>query len=134
MPAQRNTDLVKQIYAAIGKGDIPSVLGAMAENVEIRFPGPTHVPFAGTFRGRSGASDFFGAIGTNVDVHEFEPREFIEDGDLVVVLGHERLTARSTGRSWETDWAMAWTVRDGRISLVREFHQTDAIAAAFAPR
>lgn len=132
MSAHTNTQVVQQAYTAIAQGDIPSLLGAMAEDVEIRFPGPPTIPFAGTFRGHSGVGDFFQSIGANVDIHEFQPREFIADGDdVVVVLGHEHLTARPTGHSWESDWAMAWTVSNDKITLLREYHQTDAIAEAF---
>lgn len=131
MTTQGNAELVERIYEAIGRGDIPNVLAAMADDVEIRFPGPPKIPFAGTFKGHPGVGEFFAAIGANVEVHEFEPREFIAQGEVVVVLGHERLTAKPTGRTWDTDWAMAWTVKDGKVGLLHEYHQTDAIAAAF---
>lgn len=126
-----SVELVQQIYAAVGRGDIGAVIEDMTDDVEIHLHGPAEIPFAGTFTGPDGVGRFFQAIGNSADVHELEPREFIADGDQVVVLGRERLTAKPTGRSWETDWAMVWTVRDGKVSRLREFHQTDAIAAAF---
>ncbi len=131
MAEQDNVKLVQSVYEAIGRGDIQRVLESMTEDVEIAFPGPNEIPFAGTFQGRGGAGDFFSTIGANVEVHEFVPQEFIAQGDITVVLGHERLTAKPTRRIWETDWAMAWTVRDGKVSHLYEYHQTAAIAAAF---
>jgi uncharacterized protein len=131
MATQTNVELVQQVYAAIGHGDIPRVLDAMAEGVEIRVPGPPEIPFAGTFQGHAGVATFFEALVASVEIHEFEPRQFVADDDTVVVLGRERLTAKATGHTWETDWAMAWTVRNGKVSLLREYHQTDAIAGAF---
>lgn len=131
MAAQTNIELIQRAYGAIGRGDISGLLDLMADDVEIQFPGPPTIPFAGTHQGHRGVGDFFQSIGANVDIHAFEPREFIADGDVVVVLGNERLSARPTGRSWETDWAMAWTVRDNEICLLREYHQTNAIAQAF---
>jgi len=128
---QENVQLVQQIYAAIGRGDIPEVIGMMADDVEIHLPGPSEIPFAGTFTGHEGVGQFFQAIGANADILQFEPREFIAQGDHVVVLGHERLTGKSTGRSWDTDWAMVWMIRDGKVTSLREFHETSAIAAAF---
>lgn len=130
---QQNVQLVQQVYAAIGRGDIPAVVAMMTDDVEARFPGPSRIPFAGTYRGRDGVGRFFQAIGANAEVHRFEPQEFIAEGDQVVVLGRERLTAKPTNGSWESDWAMVWTVRDGKVSLLREFHETYAIAHAFAP-
>ena len=126
-----NVKHVQQIYEAIGRADIPTVVRMMTDDVQIRFPGTAAIPFAGTHRGAEGVGQFFQAIGANVTIHQFEPREFIAQGDQVVVLGHEQLTATPTGCPWETDWAMVWTLRDSRVSLLREFHDTDAIAAAF---
>jgi len=131
MTTQTNVELVQQVYAAIGRGDIPRVLDAMAEDVKIYVPGPPEIPFAGTFQGHTGVATFFEALVTNAEIHEFEPQQFVAADETVVVLGRERLTARTTGHTWETDWAMAWTVRNGKVSLLREYHQTDAIAGAF---
>lgn len=128
---QNNVQVVQQAYAAIGRGDIPALLAMMTEDVEIELPGPSEIPFSGTYSGYDGVGRFFQAIGTSADIRDFEPDEFIAQGDRVVVLGRERLTAKTTGRSWETDWAMVWHVRDGKIARLREFHETGAIAAAF---
>lgn len=126
-----NVQRVRQTYEAIGRADIPTVISMMTDDAQIHFPGPAAIPFAGTHRGAEGVGQFFQVIGANVTIHQFEPREFIAQGDEVVVLGHEKLTATPTGRAWETDWAMVWTLRDGQVSLLREFHDTDAIATAF---
>jgi ketosteroid isomerase-like protein len=130
---EKNVELVQDIYAAIGRSDMPAVLGRMAEDIEIHLPGPSEIPFAGTYRGHDGVGHFFQALGANVrwDTRKLEAREFIAQGDQVVVLGHETLTAEPTGRSWDTDWAMVWTLREGKVARLREFHQTDAIAAAY---
>lgn len=126
-----NTELVQQIYAAIARGDIGAVITMMTDDVEIHVPGPDVIPFTGTFRGPEGVGHFFQAIGANAEVASLEPTEFIADDDQVVVLGNENLTAASTGRSWSTEWAMVWTIVEGKVSRLREFHQTHAIAAAF---
>lgn len=126
-----NIELVQQVYAAIGAGDFPEVFARMTDDVEMHLPGPPEIPFAGTYRGHDGVGRLFGAIGEAADIERFEPREFISDGDQVVALGIEELRAKATGRPWKTEWAMVWTIRDGKVSRVREFHQTDAIAWAF---
>lgn len=127
-----NVELVKNAYGAIGQGDIETVIAMMADDVEIHFPGPAQIPFAGTYRGPGGVGEFFTKLGMNATVEYFEPIEFISDGDKTVVIGRERLTAKSSGRSWETGWAMMWTVRDGAIARLDEYHETAAIASAFA--
>jgi ketosteroid isomerase-like protein len=128
---QDNTDLVKRIYGAIGVGDIDAVIGLMADDVEIHFPGPKSVPFTGVFQGHQGVGEFFTLLGSNADVELFEPLEFIAQGDKAVVTGRERLTAKASGRSWETVWAMVWTIRDNEVARLDEYHNTAAIASAF---
>jgi ketosteroid isomerase-like protein len=40
---------------------------------------------------------------------------------------------RATNRAYEVDWVMAFTVRGSKISKFRQFTDTQAIAAAYAP-
>jgi ketosteroid isomerase-like protein len=51
---EKNVELVQDIYAAIGRSDMPAVLGRMAEDIEIHLPGPSEIPFAGTYLGHDG--------------------------------------------------------------------------------
>ncbi|MFW6034158.1 MAG: nuclear transport factor 2 family protein, partial [bacterium] len=103
----QNVKLVQDVYAAIGSGDVPAVLGMMADDVEIRLPGPPEIPFAGTYRGHDGFTRFATAMAGSIDwsTRKFEVQELIAQDDQVVALGHEQLTATPTGRSWDTDWA-----------------------------
>ena len=131
---RQNVQIVKDAYDAIARGDLPALLRTIADDVQIHVPGPAAIPFAGIYRGHEGVSRFAQHLVESIDwdTRQFRPREFIAEGDQVAVLGDERLTSKVTGRMWETEWAMAWTLRDGKIALLREFHQTDAIADAFA--
>lgn len=129
----QNVKLVQAVYEAIGAGDVPTVLGMLAEDVEIQFPGPPEIPFAGAYHGHEGFTRFATNLVTSIDWdnRKFEPADIVAQDDHVVVLGSEQLTAKPTGKSWATDWAMVWTIRDGKVSRLREFHETDAIAAAY---
>jgi len=51
-------------------------------------------------------------------------------GDKVVVLGHERQRVRATGRVVETEWAMVFVVREGRITKFHNYVDTHAVAVA----
>lgn len=66
-----------------------------------------------------------------MEIQRFEPREFIAQGDQVVVLGEERMRIKATGRIAENRWVMVFALRDGRIVRFREFDDTAAVAAAF---
>jgi ketosteroid isomerase-like protein len=41
---------------------------------------------------------------------------------------------KSTGRAFDNDWAMVFTLREGKITGFRSYEDTGAVAAAFGPR
>ena len=126
-----NLDVVKRFYGAFGRGDIPTALGLLADDVEWTFQAPSVIPFAGTRRGREGVAQFFSLVGETLEFQQFEPREFVGQGDTVVVLGYERNLIKPTGRTFEQEWAHVYTLRDGKIAKHRGVEDTAAYVAAF---
>ena len=60
----------------------------------------------------------------------FEPREFIATGDKVVALGHY-VGKTSIGKSFDLDWAMVFTLRNGKVVRFQEFTDSAAVNASF---
>jgi ketosteroid isomerase-like protein len=127
MGTQENLQVVKDGYAAFGRGDVPGLLALLAEDVEWQIPGPG-LPLAGTYRGHEGVATFFQKLSAEADVLDFQPREFLADGERVLVVGWERTRVKATGRTAEVDWVMSFTVRNGKVALFREYTDTKAIA------
>ena len=98
-----NAGVVQETYEAVGRGDIPTLLDLLTDDVEWTFQGPYSIPFAGTRRGREGVAEFFSLVGENIEFQDFEPREFIAQGDTVVVLGFERSLVKPTMRTFEQE-------------------------------
>ena len=128
---ETNLSVIKGAYEAFGRGDIEHVLGVQHEQVVAVSPGPREIPWAGTYHGRDGLGRFFSAIGATTEVEAFEATSFIAHGDQVIVVGTEKVRAKSTGRSYEQHWIHAITMKDGKIFRWREFSDTAAVAAAF---
>ncbi len=131
MGENTNLDIIKEAYAAFGRGDIAAVLSVQAPNVEFEYAGPNQIPWAGSFRGLDGAKKFFAAVEAEADIDSFEPQMFLAQGDRVVVLGFEKLRSKRTGRSYESYWAHSYTLAGGKIIKFREYSDTAAVAAAF---
>ena len=131
MTDQSNIEIVKDAYAAFGRGDVAGILRDMAPNVEWEVAGPKEIPWAGTFRGHDDVKKFFATIDAESDVHSFEPHTFIADGDKVVILGSEKISSKRTGRAYEANWAHVFTVAGGKILKFREYTDTFAIVSAF---
>ena len=129
MAMQGNVKTVQELYTAFGRGDIPFILNALAEDVEWYEPPGGEAPFKGTYRGREGVGQFFTWLAEAVEVESFEPREFYAQGNTVVALGRYRFRARKTGKAYETDWTMVWRFRDGEVARF-EVHKDSAAEAA----
>src|SRR5215211_3300597 len=99
MSDSTNLDVIRRFYGAFGRGDIPAALDLLADDVEWIFRAPSVIPFAGTRRGREGVAEFFSLVGETLEFQQFEPREFVAQGDTVVVLGFERNLIKPTGRT-----------------------------------
>jgi uncharacterized protein len=126
-----NSKVVQESYEAVGRGDIPALLDLMADDVEWTFQGSSMIPFAGTRHGREGVAEFFSLVGENLEFQEFEPREFVAQGDTVVVLGFERSPIKPTGRTFEQEWAHVYALRDGKIAKFLDLEDTAAHVVAF---
>jgi ketosteroid isomerase-like protein len=59
-----------------------------------------------------------------------EPREFVAQGDRVLVVGFARGKIKATNQPFEDDWLFAIRVRDGRLTSIREHIDTQALALA----
>ncbi len=131
MSEQENTQLVQQSYRNFQNGDVQSVLGSLSEDIEWVVPQIEGVPIGGTYRGIEEVGQFFSGLGDAQEPRQFEPREFVSEGETVVALGHYAWHVNSTGREWESDFAHVFIVRDGKIARFQEFTDSAAIDAAF---
>lgn len=131
MSSAESLQIVKDGYAAFGRGDVPGLLALMAEDVVWEIPGPG-LPLAGTYRGHEGVASFFQKLGEQTEILEFQPREFLADGNRVLVVGWESFKVKATGRGAQAHWVMSFTVRNGKISAFCEYTDTKAIADAYA--
>ena len=132
MNEEQNTRVVQDTYAAFKRGDISAVLNAMSDDIGWFTPGPKDIPVAGARRGRAEAGAFFATLAETQEPEEFEPKEFIAQGDTVVGLGHYRWRVKSTGRLFESDFAHVFTVKNGKIVNFHEYFDTHAGVLAYS--
>ncbi len=131
MTAQENSQIVQNIYAAFGQGNIPAILNALATDVEWVHTAAPAIPFAGTYRGTQQVGEFFKKLVEHQDILGFEPREFVAQGDTVVALGYIKAQSKATGKSYESDWAMIWHLQNGKVKKFHHFFDSAIVAEAF---
>jgi ketosteroid isomerase-like protein len=128
MSIEKNIQTVKAFFAAIGRGDRTALLGLVAEDFEWIIPGEDW-PLAGTRRGHAGLIDLLETASRSIETFT-EPREFVAQGDRVLVVGFAKGKIKATNKTFEDDWIFAITVRGGRLTHIREYIDTQALARA----
>lgn len=131
MSEQQNVDLVRQAYAAFANHDLEHVLACMAPAITWEIPAVPNLCFTGRRQGREQVADYFRMNSELQETRALTPREFVAQGDKVVVLGHGAWTARATGRDFESDWVHVFTVAGGQITAFREFLDVHVAVEAF---
>jgi uncharacterized protein len=129
MSTQENVQIVKDFFAAVGRRDKQGLLALSAEDIEWIIPGEGW-PLAGAHRGHAGLENLLQKADETVDTSFPEPPEFIAQGDRVLVVGFARGRIKATNRTFEDDWVFAITVRNGKLTNVREYVDTQALARA----
>jgi ketosteroid isomerase-like protein len=127
--SQQNVDLVRGIYEAFGRGDVPEVLGRMAPdmvwNEAENFPLADRNPYEGHDAIVGGV---FARLGSEWDGFAPGPEEYLDAGDTVVVLGRYTGTCKATGKALDAQMAHVWRVKDGKAVRFQQY--TDTLQAA----
>ncbi len=110
-----NTDVVRGAYAAFEVGDVPAVLGVLAEDVEwVESDG---FPTSGTYRGHDAVvQGVFMPLVQDYEGFTVKPEAFVGEGDSVVGVGWYEGRYKATGKVARARFAHVWTIRDGKVS------------------
>jgi ketosteroid isomerase-like protein len=129
MSIQENVQIVKDFFAAMSRGDKQGLLALSAEDIEWIIPGKDW-PLAGTHRGHAGLAALLQTASDTVETSYPEPPEFVAQGDRVLVVGFAEGRVKSTNRIFEDRWVFAITVRNGKLTNIREYVDTQELARA----
>ena len=128
-------ETVQHLYAAFGRGDVPTILAGLADDVDWEhdaFPSP--VPWLQPLRGRDQVPRFFETLFSHCEIMRFEPKLFLAEGSTVVDLIDVEFTVRSTGKQVkEPDAVHIWRL-DERGLVQRFRHRVDTWQSAMALR
>jgi ketosteroid isomerase-like protein len=133
MREQANIHTVRAIYAAFGRGDLAALLERMDDEIVWITPGSGMVPLAGRRQGIAEVRAFFEELAQRLTFTAFEAREYIAQGNRVVVLVHYAGRYNDTGRGFMAESAMLWTIGNGQAIRFQEYTDTEALARAARP-
>ena len=120
MTEQQNLDVVQQIYAAFGRGDMDGIINLLDPQVSWMTPGPPDMPSAGTRRGHAAVREFFDTLMKMVDISDFVPTDFMVQGNTVAVLGTDTERVKATGKAVAFRWVHIFVIENGRVVTFEE--------------
>ncbi len=129
MSTQENTQVVKDFFAALNHHDKQALLALSAEDIEWIIPGKDW-PLAGTHRGHAGLEKILQKAKETVETLYPEPPEFVAQGERVMVIGFAKGKVKATNKTFEDHWVFDITVRHGKLTRIREYIDTQALARA----
>ena len=128
--SNNHVQIVKDFFATMSRGDMESLLALSADDIEWIIPGEDW-PLAGKYRGHAGLADLFQK--SEMLETSTEPLEFVAQGDRVLVIGFAQGKVLATNKTFKDDWVFAITVRNGKLTNIREYIDTQALARASEP-
>jgi uncharacterized protein len=120
---EQNVAAVRAIYDAFAKGDVPAVLGGMADDVE--WHEADGMPYGGIHRGPDAvAQNVFGPITTDIPDFQVTPEQYIASDNTVAVVVRYTGTGKATGNQLDLEAVHVWDVSDGKPVRFRQFIDT----------
>jgi ketosteroid isomerase-like protein len=121
-------DVVKAMFAAFAARDLETVLSLADPEIEFTAVTGEHAGRTDPYRGHDGLREYFRDVAAVWEELRLTPREFREEGGLILVTG--KVSARSQRRTVTGSTGWVWRVRDGKVVYARVYASAaDAVAA-----
>jgi uncharacterized protein len=129
-----NIQIVQQIYAAFGQGDVPAIMNYISDDlrhfgiVSERQLVPWHIQATK----KADVPRFFQALAESAEFTRFEPRDFAAGGDTVYCTVSADLTLKKNGKKITEDHIVhRFTFKDGKVVEWFGTEDTAKINAAY---
>lgn len=131
-----NTNLLKGLYEAFGRGDIPAVLGAMSPDIQrYEAEGNPYMPSGEAWVGPDAVlNNLFMKLGSEWDGFTVHPKSFHDAGGSVTVEARYSGTYKATWKSMDTQVCHVWDVKDGKLTRFQQYLDTAKFQDAMGVR
>ncbi len=131
MGEQTKIEIVRGLYTAFARRDIPAMLAMLSPNVEWGEPSNSFNPAGGTRYGHEGFLEWVEIGRKSEEVLMLEPRKMLVDDESAAVVGFMRCRVIATGKVYESDFVHLITFHEGKVIKFQEFFDTFAAGEAF---
>jgi ketosteroid isomerase-like protein len=127
----QNVQIVRSIYEAFARGDVPAAVAAMSPGIVWNeaegFPYADGNPYVGPDAVLGGV---FARLAADWDGFAAIPETFHDAGDVVLVQGRYAGVCKATGKSIDAPYAHMCTVAGGKATTFLQYTDTLAVARA----
>jgi ketosteroid isomerase-like protein len=128
--AQQDVERTQAAYEAFGRGDVEAAARDFADDVE--WWTAESLPDGGTIRGKDSVIEAWSHIPNYLTQFEVHPDEILDCGDKVMVRGHQHITTKDTGESYEGPFVQVLEFRDGKVQRAEFFEDSGKVLEALA--
>lgn len=121
-----NVNLLKNLYDAFGRGDIPTVLGTMNPDINwYQAESNPYMPSGEAWVGPNAVlNNLFMKLGAEWDAFSVHTKSFHDAGDSVIVEARYSGKYKATGKSMDTQVCHVWDVKDGKATRFQQYVDT----------
>jgi uncharacterized protein len=131
MSIDRNKEVAREFFARFTAGDIAGVLDSMTDDATWWLPGkPEQLPILGVQNKEQMARLFHAMTAQLENGLKMTVKSVIAEGDKVA-LEAESYGQLRNGRVYNQEYHFAMTIRDGKVSAVREYLDTQHVFATW---
>ncbi len=110
--SQENVEMIRAMYAAAGRNDIPAMLACLDPNVVVHEQ--ESLPYQDTYVGHEGFQRLFKDLTSVWDDFKFAPQDFLDAGEVVVAYVQLQGKSKATGKPLDMLMVELWRMRDGK--------------------
>jgi ketosteroid isomerase-like protein len=127
---EENKKVVTEFMEVFSSGDVNGILGSLTDDATWWVAG--NIPGISGTKDKAGFGEMLGGIaeGTTTGAIRLTPLAFTAEGERVAVET-ESYAELKNGRVYNNLYHFVFTVRDGKISSVKEFLDTEHTTAVF---
>lgn len=124
-----NMQLVKDTYAAFGRGDVPAVLGAMSSDIRWHeAESNPYMPSGDAWVGPDAVlNNLFMRIGAEWDGFTIHPHRFHDAGDTIVVEVRYTGKYTATGKTLDAQACHVWDIANGKLKRFQQYVDTSKL-------
>lgn len=118
--------VVEEMFSAFANGDVEKFLKTVSTDTVWIYHGTQIIP-KGRYEGTEGARTFISNILNNTEIINFEPQQYICEGNTVVVSGREHQRIKKSGKELKQKWVQIYTVENKLITKMEEFATSELV-------